>query len=302
MRDDDHNPQLTGDLDGPHAEEATERARRRKSEERAWVPVILKRSDEARRHPDDLLVLAISAGLEQLNRPAVSLVLSAVAAGLILGFSAMAVAVVKVATDQAAWPMLERILSSMVYPFGFVICLMSGTELFTEHTATAVYPVLDRQSTIARLIRLWFLVMFGNLVGAFISALLLTGADPVVGARRGYLGIGLKLIDVESLPLLASALLAGWLMALGAWLILATPPAVSQIVSIYIVTALIGVGGLHHSIAGAVELFTYLLMADDPAIVSGLRFLGLALVGNLIGGSLFVAVLNYGHIRKSQET
>ena len=27
---------------------------------------------------------------------------------------------------------------------------------------------------------------------------------------------------------------------------------------------------------------------------------GLAVLGNLIGGSLFVAVLNYGHIRKSQ--
>jgi formate/nitrite transporter FocA (FNT family) len=97
-----------------------------------------------------------------------------------------------------------------------------------------------------------------------------------------------------------SAILAGWLMALGAWLILATPPTVSQIVSIYIVTFLIGVGGLHHSIAGSVEMFTALLMSDEFTLGQSGRFIGLALFGNLIGGSLFVAVLNYAHIRETR--
>jgi len=97
-----------------------------------------------------------------------------------------------------------------------------------------------------------------------------------------------------------SAVLAGWLMALGAWLILATPPTVSQIVSIYIVTFLIGVGGLHHSIAGSVEMFTALLMSGEFTIAQSARFIGLALFGNLIGGSLFVAVLNYAHIRETR--
>jgi formate/nitrite transporter FocA (FNT family) len=94
--------------------------------------------------------------------------------------------------------------------------------------------------------------------------------------------------------------LAGWLMALGAWLILATPPAVSQIVSIYIVTFLIGLGGLHHSIAGSVEMFAALMMSTEFSILESIRFIGVALFGNLIGGSLFVAVLNYAHIRETR--
>jgi len=99
-----------------------------------------------------------------------------------------------------------------------------------------------------------------------------------------------------------SALLAGWLMALGAWLILATPPTVSQIVSIYIVTFLIGLGGLHHSIAGAVEIFTAAFVSDDITTLRVIRFIGVALLGNLIGGSVFVAVLNYAHIRETRQT
>lgn len=287
--------------DEPGEQPLTERERERQLEDEQFVPVIVKRTDEARRHPDDILRNAIEAGLEQLNRPAFSLALSSVAAGLILGFTAMSVAVVSTAVAGVEWPMFSRIATAFVYPLGFVACLMSGTELFTEHTATGVYPVLDRKAGFKSLLRLWVVVAVGNLVGAAGSALLLTLAEDVVHAQVGYVVIGRHLVGAETLPLLVSALLAGWLMALGAWLILATPPMLSQIASIYIVTLLIGLGGLHHSIAGAAEMFTAYLIGDEFTLGESFRFIGLAMLGNLIGGSLFVAGLNYSHIRKSQS-
>jgi len=161
--------------------------------------------------------------------------------------------------------------------------------------------VLDRRSGVARLLRLWVLVGSGNLLGALGSGALLAAADPVVGAKRGYAEVAHHLVDVETLPLLVSAMLGGWLMALGAWLILATPPTVSQLASIYIVTFLIGVGGLHHSIAGTAEAFAAYFSGGWPSIGQTLRFVGLAAAGNLVGGSFFVASLNYGHIRQSQK-
>ena len=82
----------------------------RLEEDQAFVPVIVKRTDEARRHPDDVLVTAIAEGLEQLCRPALSLGLSSIAAGLILGFTAMAVAVATVAAEPLGdWPMLSAV-------------------------------------------------------------------------------------------------------------------------------------------------------------------------------------------------
>jgi formate-nitrite transporter family protein len=285
------------------AEEAVDRPRRRLEEDRAWVPVIVKRTDQSTRHPDDVLVSAIEIGLEQLNRPTLSLGLSSIAAGLILGFTAMAVGIATVAVAPLEqWPMAGRLLVAVAYPLGFVICVTSGAELFTEHTATAVYPVLDRKSSVGRLLRLWVIVAGGNLVGAFFSAGLLTLAEPVIGAREGYIELGRHLVTPSAASLLVSAILAGWLMALGAWLVVATQPGLSQIVSIYIVTFLIGLGGLHHSIAGSVEMFAAILASDEFGLAQAARFTGLALVGNLIGGSLFVAVLNYAHIRETQRT
>ena len=280
-----------------------ERKAERIEEDRSFVPVIIKRSDQHRRHPDDVLVATIKEGLEQLNRPALSLALSSIAAGLILGFTAMAVGVATVAAEPLHdWPMLSRIMVSLVYPLGFVICLMSGAELFTEHTATAVYPVLDRRAGVLTLLRLWCIVIVGNLVGAGMSAGLLTLAEPVIGARAGYIEVGRHLVEPSVFALVVSAILAGWLMALGAWLILATPAGLSQIVSIFIVTFMIGIGGLHHSIAGSVEIFVAVLASSEFTVGQSARFIGLALAGNLVGGSLFVAVLNYAHIRETRRS
>jgi formate/nitrite transporter FocA (FNT family) len=290
-----------GSLD-EHIENPVERREQRLEEDRSFVPVIVKRVDQHRRHPDDVLLTAIAEGLEQLNRPALSLGLSSVAAGLILGFTAMAVGIVTVAAVPLGdWPMVSRVLVALVYPLGFVVCLMSGAELFTEHTATAVYPVLDRKATVSSLLRLWVIVIAGNLIGAWMSAGLLTLAEPVIGASAGYVEIGRHLVQPGALDLVISAVLAGWLMALGAWLILGAPAGLSQIYSIFIVTFLIGLGGLHHSIAGSVEMFAAYLVSDEFTAAQTARFIGLALAGNLVGGSVFVAMLNYAHIRELQR-
>ncbi len=279
----------------------TEREVERKEEDKDFTPVIVKRTDEALKHPDDILEKAINEGLEQLTRPFLSLFLSAMAAGLILGFTAMSVAVVASQTMNFLEPGAIRLSTALVYPFGFVLCIMSGTQLFTEHTATAVYPVLDRRGTVKALLRLWSVVIVGNLCGALLSASFLVGGDGVIGAEAGYLDIGRHLVHFGTSDLLISALLAGWLMALGAWLVMGTQPTLSQMASIYIVTFMIGLGDLHHSIAGSVEIFTAYLISDQFTLSQVGRFMATTIFGNLVGGSIFVALLNYAHIRKTQK-
>lgn len=269
-------------------------------EDQEFVPVIVKRSDETRKHPDDTLEVTIHEGLEQLNRQSLSLVISAIAAGLILGFSVMAVGVVQSYFIDAAPSLVERLLTALVYPLGFVVCVMSGAELFTEHTATAVYPVLDRRSSVAKLLRLWVLVLLGNLVGAFISAVLLIQVDTVVAATEGYLAIGHHLLEFDNLTLFVSAMLAGWLMAQGAWLVSATPPGWAQMASIYLVTFIIGLGPLHHAVAGSVEMFAAWIASTDITALQSIRFIVMAVFGNLVGGVCFVALLNYAHVRRTQ--
>jgi formate-nitrite transporter family protein len=83
------------------AELLTERAKERAKEDAQFVPVVVKRTDEAKRHPDDMLEQAVKDGLEQTQRRAGSLVLSSVAAGLIIGFTAVPVGVVTTSSPSS---------------------------------------------------------------------------------------------------------------------------------------------------------------------------------------------------------
>lgn len=279
----------------------TPRIEERKEEDKNYIPVIIKRTDESFRHPDDILEKAISEGEEQMSRSAMSLFLSASAAGLIISFTVMAVAIFTTLTNDFE-PTTQRVLTALVYPLGFVLCILSRTQLFTEHTATAVYPILDGRFPVKRLFSLWLIIISGNLLGGLVSSQLLVQADTVIHASEGYIKIAEHLLAYDSKSLIISAILAGWLMALAAWITLSTPSTLSQIVIIYIVTFIIGIGGLHHSIAGSVEMFVGYFISDNYSVNDVLYFVSHALIGNLVGGSIFVALLNYGHIRQTQKS
>jgi formate/nitrite transporter FocA (FNT family) len=133
-----------------------------------------------------------------------------------------------------------------------------------------------------------------------LSSLLIYFSDSVILGTAGFISVSDHLLSFSFGEVLMSAILAGWLMAQAGWLVLATPHASSQIVCVYIVTFIIGLGGLHHSIAGSAEIFSGIFHSESPNYLGAFSFLISALVGNLIGGSFFVGVLNYGHIKKTQ--
>lgn len=280
--------------------EHASRADQIKHEDQNYVPVIIKRNDVTR-HPYDILERAIAEGHEQHKRSKLSLFLSAIAAGLILGFAAMCVAVMTEIFPPHDNPLLSRFMVALVYPLGFIVCILSGTQLFTEQTATAVYTVLDGKDSISSLHKVWFLVLAGNFVGTFASSSIISLAIEVIGAADGYIQVAKHVTHFGFGETFVSALLAGWLMAQGGWLIKATTASSGQIICIFVVTFIIGIGGLHHSIAGSAEIFSAHMISDDLEVSKSLYTLLSAVLGNLIGGSLFVAVLNYGHIKKTYD-
>ena len=279
---------------------STKRIQERAKEDQEYLPVIIKRTDQVVKHPGDTLEQAIREGLEQIKRPIISLALSSIAAGLILGFVPMLVGFASELTAGSTNAFQQRLSMALLYPIGFIVCIVSGTQLFTEHTATAIYPIVDRKARVAQLFKLWAIVLFGNLVGTFITSCFLILAEPVIQIGQGYQAVAHHLLHFSSQEVLVSAVLAGWLMAQGAWLIMASTASSSQILCIYIVTFTIGLGGPHHSIAGSAEAFVAYLSSPDVGLASVFNFILWAVIGNAIGGSVFVGLLNYGHIKQTQ--
>ena len=239
----------------------------------------------------------IDEGLIQLRRSARGLFLSAVSAGLDVGFGPLLV--VTVLALEPVESTASRLVGALGYSIGFLVVILGRSELFTEHTALAVLPRLSHATSTRSVARLWGLVYAGNLLGTLVFAAL---ASP--------LGLALDLFEHGDLVRMSDALLghgtwamlgggiaAGWLMGLVSWLVAATRDTIGQIVVIVLVTGSIYFLDLHHSIAGSVEILMGVFAAGVP-VSEYLRFLVLATLGNAVGGIVFVAGLKWSHVHR----
>jgi formate/nitrite transporter FocA (FNT family) len=232
---------------------------------------------------------------EEMARPFSSLFVSALAAGLLIGFSFLSAAF---AGSLVGAP-YRTAARAAAYPLGFIFVVLGRNELFTENTLEPIIPLLHRKDleTLVRTFRLWGILLLGNLVGALIFALALA-FTPVV---RDALVPALRELAVESVQggfwrIFYGGIFAGWLLALLTWLLAATRATGAQIVLIWLCTAPILAFEFKHSIAGSVEAFYAALTgsAGWGAMLGG--FVVPTVLGNALGGVVLVALLNHGQV------
>lgn len=98
-----------------------------------------------------------------MERDAMALLWSAIAAGLSMGASLLAKGIF-----MCNWKVCTGILlENLGYTFGFIIVIMARQQLFTENTVTAVLPVMQNPTlgNFGLLMRLWSVVLLGNIIG-----------------------------------------------------------------------------------------------------------------------------------------
>ena len=100
--------------------------------------------------------------------------------------------------------------------------------------------------------------------------------------------------------LFVGSILTGWLMGLLAWLVEAAESDGARAFFIVLVTTGIGIVHLPHPIAGNVKILMGAFVGGVP-IGSYLIFLLTTVLGSAIGGAIFVGLLKYGHVVRSQD-
>ena len=236
------------------------------------------------------------AALTQLERSSKGLILSGISAGLDIGFSVLLMAIMLTTFNGIFPPAVVRFLTANMYPIGFIFVILGRSELFTEHTTLAILPVLQGLASIKKLLRLWAIVYISNIFGGLVFALILSyfaGSLHFLN-KDAFAQIAEAFISNSWLTTLLSALLAGWLMGLLAWLVAAARETISQIFIIWTVTAAIGFASLPHCIVGNIEIASG-LFSGQVSFSQYLQFLAPVTIGNAIGGLLFVGILKFSH-------
>ncbi|HEU4708681.1 MAG TPA: formate/nitrite transporter family protein [Methylophilaceae bacterium] len=236
----------------------------------------------------------LEEGRHELQRSSQALWWSGLAAGLSMGFSMIGEGLLASHMPDTEW---RKLVATLGYSFGFLIVVLGRQQLFTENTLTAFLPWLHQKSSAAfsNVMRLWIIVFIANLVGASIVAWTAMHTplfeQPV---RDEFIALGQQAMAHSFGIILLKGVFAGWLIALMVWLLPFAETA--RVWVIILITYLIGLGEFSHVIAGSVE--TFALAAAGVASWGGVLagFVLPALIGNVLGGVVLVAVLNHAQV------
>lgn len=221
--------------------------------------------------------------------------LSSCIAGLEIGFSYILVCTLYFTLDGHLSESIIYKMFGLVYPLGFILVILGKSALFTEQTSILALPVLNRQRTIFELLKIWGIVILGNIIGGIIFVFSIGPLASQLGIfnQDTMVKIGTHIFDHSYWVLFLSGIFAGWLMGLLTWLLNSTLNVLTRIVIITIITGTIGFVGFHHSIVGNIEVFGAYLYSDVLSITDYLMFLLLTLLGNGVGGAVVVGLFKY---------
>lgn len=243
----------------------------------------------------EIMSRIIHEGEEIFKLRSKAVILSSIIAGLEIGISYFLVCTLYFVLSGKIAENNTYKLFSVVYPVGFVLVIIGKSALFTEQTSVLALPVLNGQRRIFELIRVWGLVILGNIIGGMLFTSFIGLLAPALGlfTHETMATVGNHVVHHESWVVLLSATVAGWLMGLLNWLLNSTMNSLTRIVLIFMITGVIGFGGFHHSIVGNIEVFGAYLFGNTVSLFDYLWFLLLALSGNSIGGAIVVGLFKY---------
>lgn len=251
---------------------------------------------ESKRPSREILRSELREALSSMAGSTGGLFISGLSAGLDIGFSPFLAAAMRTQATGHMPQAVVELLAATMYSVGFIFVVLGRTELFTEQTALAVLPVLNRDVSPAMLARQWSVIYISNLVGGAVFAVMAV----LVGPRLGVIDvqtigeIAHRELALANWVILLSAVMAGWMMGLLSWLVAAGRETISQIVIVWLVASGIGFAHFHHVIVGSVQLGMAVFAGQDVSAADIGRFLLFATLGNIIGGSVFVALIKFG--------
>lgn len=259
--------------------------------------------------PAEMAARAEYIGMRKAEASTLTMFSLAVLAGAFIALGAV-FATTTAAGTSAAWPFgVAKLLVGLVFCLGLILVIVGGAELFTGNNLIVMAWASGKVTT-AALLRNWVIVYLGNFVGSVFTAVMVFISKQYLfgGGAIGTtaLNIANGKVHLGFVQAIALGVLCNALVCLAVWLTFSARSTVDKIAAIiFPITAFVA-AGFEHSIANMYFVPVALLIKDfDPIFtgttsldVSGLTwgnfFLNNLLpvtIGNIIGGSLLVAIV-----------
>jgi len=234
------------------------------------------------------------AGVAKARLPLLSLVMLGVLAGAFIGLGSLYYTIV--VSDPGLTHALQRVLGGVVFSLGLLLVVVAGAELFTGNNLIAMAWAEGKVGT-GEVLRNWAIVCAANFAGAVGLAALVFWS----GHADAYAGTYLKIAAAKSSLPLAEAFFRGVLcnvlVCMAVWMAMAGRSVTDRFFAIVLPISAFVAAGFEHSIANMYFLPLGAMLqaaAGEPVALAWLwRNLVPVIAGNLVGGSVLVALVYY---------
>ena len=253
-----------------------------------------------------------NVGVTKARLPVLQTLLLGVLAGAFIGLGSVFFTLVK--SDASLGFATAQVLGGVVFALGLLLVVVAGAELFTGNNLLAMAWAAGQIST-TEVLRNWVLVCAANFVGAAGLALLvyLSGHWQLNGGAIGRQVVAIALAKQDLSPWTAffRGVLCNVLVCLAVWMAMAGRSVMDKAVAIVPPVAAFVAAGFEHSIANMYwfPLAMLLQWGADPVpgqaavtVWGMLTNLGPVIAGNLLGGSVLVAMTYQVVYRRSSAT
>ncbi|RJT01443.1 formate/nitrite transporter family protein [Halococcus sp. IIIV-5B] len=242
---------------------------------------------------EEIFQRVLATADEEVSTGARELLFSGLAAGF-----AIVLTFVAHAALTAYFPE-NTLLASLLYPIGFIYIILGRYQLYTENTLPPVALVLARLASLPLMLRVWVIVLVGNVLGAGLGVFVLAHthvlSPPAMAAAAEFTQSGL---ETGWWDLFFKAVFAGWLVAGVVWLGHAVRDSIARLLLIYVVFYTIVATELYHVVVTAADALFAVFIGDAGLFAVFAEFWLPVLLGNTVGGVVLVALVNYGQTER----
>ena len=245
---------------------------------------------------------AVALGAAKAAAPLWKTFMMSVLAGAFIGFGGTLAFTVGAAVPgiAAANPGLQKmILGAFGLPFGLLMVLLSGADLFTGNTMLVTMAKFEGKASTRDLLKNWGVSYLGNFIGSLLVVALVATSGLLAGAAAaGPTKVAAAKASLAFVPAVARGIICNWLVCMAIWQATAATSLPGKALGVWFPISSFVAMGAEHSIAN-MFMIPLGIALGSTASASGFLFSNLLPVtlGNIIGGAVCCACvfsLNYG--------
>lgn len=257
-------------------------------------------------------------GQKKAKNNAMKLLALGILAGFLIGMGA---AVTNTAGHALTNPSVAKIVSGLLFPFGLIMVILTGAELFTGNCLITI-SVLEKKVDWKGMLRNWFYVYVGNFIGALLLAMACAYSGHMNLNNNGVAVYTMKVAAGKCALTFGNAVVLGVLcnilVCIAVAMSLSSKNTIGRAIGAYLPIAFFVICGFEHSVANMYYITAGLLAKNVPAYAEAAAAAGLDVsaltwgnfllrnllpvtLGNILGGCGFAALLWFGHGNQSAK-